>query len=75
MDGYDAFARPHAMEPGTAQSVHLFSFAADWRFGAESTRHLHEQRSAAGLTVREHRDTSTAAGHDAFLLAAPGHLA
>ncbi|MFC9229870.1 homoserine O-acetyltransferase [Streptomyces decoyicus] len=75
MDGYDAFARPHAIEPGTAPSVHLFSFASDRLFGAESTRHLNEQLSAAGLTVREHRDTSSAAGHDAFLLEVPGYLA
>ncbi|MFI0186138.1 homoserine O-acetyltransferase [Streptomyces sp. NPDC017082] len=75
MDAYDAFARPHALVPGATPDVHLVSFASDRLFGPQATRELDERLTAAGLTVTRYHDTTSAAGHDAFLLDEPGYLA
>jgi homoserine O-acetyltransferase len=74
MDRYDAFARPHRLSAEDLPSVQLFSFASDRLFGEDATRRLRERLETVGIRPREYRDTSSPAGHDAFLLDAPGYL-
>ncbi|MFJ2609214.1 homoserine O-acetyltransferase [Streptomyces sp. NPDC087425] len=73
MDGYDAFARPTPVT-GPPPAVQVFSFASDRLFAAADTEHLTTRLSALGFPLTHHRDASSEAGHDAFLLRVPGYL-
>ncbi|WP_206302821.1 homoserine O-acetyltransferase [Streptomyces sp. WAC 01529] len=75
MDRFTAFERPHAIAAENDPAVHVFSFASDRLFGQEVTNALLAQLTATGLTtVTHHRDSTSPAGHDAFLLNVPGYL-
>lgn len=75
MDRFNAFDRPHAVTPQDDPAVHVFSFASDRLFGHDVTTALLTQLAATGLTTITHyRDTTSPAGHDAFLLDVPGYL-
>ncbi|KPI16973.1 Homoserine O-acetyltransferase [Actinobacteria bacterium OK074] len=74
MDRYDAFARPAVLPVVAPPDVQVFSFASDRLFGAADTDHLMARLSALGLPLAHHRDGSSEAGHDAFLLRVPGYL-
>lgn len=75
MDRFNAFGGPHAVAPGNDPAVHVFSFASDRLFGHGVTSELLAQLAATGLTtVTHYRDSTSPAGHDAFLLDVPGYL-
>lgn len=75
MDRFSAFARPHALSPDADPAVHVFSFASDRLFPGDVTGELLDELKATGLTeVTHYRDTTSRAGHDAFLLEVPGYL-
>ncbi|WP_019058526.1 homoserine O-acetyltransferase MetX [Streptomyces prunicolor] len=76
MDHYDAFARPTAPLPPEDRrpTVQVFSFASDRLFAATDTDHLMTHLSTLGLPLTHHRDITSEAGHDAFLLRVPGYL-
>lgn len=75
MDRFNAFDRPHAITPDDDPAVHVVSFASDRLFGHGVTSALLAQLTATGLTtVTHHRDSTSPAGHDAFLLNVPGYL-
>ncbi|MFE4633898.1 homoserine O-acetyltransferase [Streptomyces sp. NPDC056773] len=75
MDRFSAFARPHVLSPDADPAVHVFSFASDRLFPGDVTGELLDELKATGLTeVTHYRDTTSRAGHDAFLLEVPGYL-
>ncbi|MEU6357204.1 homoserine O-acetyltransferase [Streptomyces sp. NPDC047072] len=76
MDRYDAFARPPATFPKIPRTptAHLFSFESDRLFGAADTAYLTARLHELGVPLTHHRDHSSQAGHDAFLLRVPGYL-
>jgi len=76
MDGYDAFARRPAPVPVAARTptVHLFSFDSDRLFTATDTAYLANRLTALGVPLTHHRDGTSEAGHDAFLLRVPDYL-
>jgi homoserine O-acetyltransferase len=74
MDRFDAFADPPRPLADTGAIAYLFSFASDRLFGLSHSLQIRNGLEAAGLTVRHHHDTTSRAGHDAFLLPVPGYL-
>lgn len=74
MDGYDACVRPRAAAVGVPE-VDVFSFASDRFFTGADTDVLLGFLNRLGVPVTHHRDTSSEAGHDSFLLRVPGYLA
>ena len=75
MDRYDAFDRPAAVRAaGRAPTVQLFSFESDRLFGAADTEYLAARLSELGVPLTHHRDGTSEAGHDAFLLRVPSYL-
>lgn len=75
MDRFNAVDRPHAISPDNDPAVHVFSFASDRLFGQDATHGLLARLATTGLTtVTHYRDSTSPAGHDAFLLNVPGYL-
>ena len=74
MDRFDPFAREPHPSCWPIPEVYLHSFASDRLFGLEHSVELREKLLAAGLPSTHSHETSSSAGHDAFLLGAPGYL-
>ncbi len=74
MDRFDAFPGPPRPLADARAATHLFSFASDRLFGPDHSQRIRDGLRASGLTVRHHHDTTSRAGHDAFLLPVPGYL-
>jgi homoserine O-acetyltransferase len=77
MDQFDAFGDPLAWPPpdGQAPAVHLFSFASDRLFGRHHSEQLQQALAGYGIKASHYTDTTSAAGHDAFLLKVAPYLA
>jgi homoserine O-acetyltransferase/O-succinyltransferase len=74
MDRFDPFAAKPRSSGWPLPEVYLHSFASDRLFGLEHSLELKESLLAAGLPSTHRHETSTTAGHDAFLLDVPGYL-
>lgn len=74
MDRFDAFADPPRPVADAGAIAHLFSFASDRLFGLSHSLRIRDGLRGAGLTVHHYHDTTSRAGHDAFLLPVASYL-
>jgi homoserine O-acetyltransferase/O-succinyltransferase len=72
MDAFDPFATPRRADADARALV--VAFDTDWRFGPDHARVIADGLRRSGAVVEEALIASTA-GHDAFLLDVPDHLA
>lgn len=77
MDQFDAFSDPPAWPPpdDRVPAVHLFSFASDRLFGSQHSEHIQRTLARCGIKATHYCETTSMAGHDAFLLEVPPYLA
>jgi homoserine O-acetyltransferase len=76
MDRFDAFTDPLAwpLLDDRAPAVHLFSFASDRLFGSQHSVHIQRTLAEYGIKATHYCETTSVAGHDAFLLQVPPYL-
>lgn len=77
MDQFDAFGDPVTWPPPDdwVPAVHLFSFGSDRLFGSQHSDHIQRMLAGYGIKATHYCDTTSVAGHDAFLLEVPPYLA
>jgi len=74
MDRFDPFADKPRPSCWPLPEVYLHSFATDRLFGVDHSLELREQLMTVGLPSTHFHETSSIAGHDAFLLDVPDYL-